>query len=143
MVLTQTPQEIVRMVAPVVTSTLVLPANRMSGLIADEVLFAGDACHVTSAGRARRSIASSDAASSDVRGFALTDAAEGQPITLAFDVTMRYGSGLAGTECLYLSGGVLGGLSDAPTVEGAEPIAFVVNDTEIHLLQSPDREPRV
>ena len=134
--------EIPRMAAPVVTSTLVLPANRMTGLIADEAISAGDACHVTPAGRAQRSIANRDEASADVRGFALTDAAAGQPITLAFDVTMRYGTGLAaGTECLYLSGAVSGGLSDAPIREGTEPIAFVVNDTDIHLLQSPVLEP--
>lgn len=133
--------EIVRTGTPVVTSTLVLPANRMGGLTADEDIAAGDACHVTAAGGAQRSIAGASGAGADVRGFALTDSAQGQPVTLAFDVTMRYGSGLSGIECLYLSGIVYGGLSNTPVHEGTEPIAFVVNDTEIHLLQSPDLEP--
>lgn len=58
------------------------------------------------------------------------------PVTLAFDVTMRYGAALTSSDTLYLSGTVRGGLANAPSLGGTEPVAFVVDATRIHVLQN-------
>jgi len=102
--------EITRVGIPAVLSVLTLAANRISGSPA------GDAA--------------------DVRGFATTEAESGRAVSLAFDVTMRYGEGLPEDRNLYLSGAVPGGLADAPSPGGTRPVAFVVDATRIHVLQS-------
>jgi hypothetical protein len=49
---------------------------------------------------------------------------------------MRYGAGLPPSGALYLSATVPGGLADCPSPGGTEPIAFVVDAAQIHVLQS-------
>ena len=129
-------EEIRRSGALAVTSTLVLGSNRITGLLAGEDLAAGDACYVDLNDRAYRAIAAVPGAAADVRGFALADTLAGADLTLAFDVNMRYGEALSGSTSLYLSGAVPGGLSNAPSAGGKSAVAYVVSDTEIHLLQS-------
>ena len=57
-------------------------------------------------------------------------------ITLAFDVTLRYGEDLPPSDGLYLSATVPGGLADSPSPGGPRPVAYVVDATRIHVLQS-------
>ena len=57
-------------------------------------------------------------------------------VSLTVDVTMRYGEGLPPSDGLYLSGTVPGGLADVPSQGGTEPVAFIVDATRIHVLQS-------
>ena len=128
--------EITRAGTPTVLSVLTLANNRINGSLAGEDLAAGDACTIDSAGRVQRSIGTAAGEAADVRGFAEAEARSGQPVTLVFDVTMRYGEALPAGENLYLSGTVPGGLADAPSPGGTQPVAFVVDATRIHTLQS-------
>lgn len=128
--------EITRAGTPSVASVLTLAANRISGLRAGEDIAAGDACHIDGTGKVYRSIAASGDGAADVRGFAAAGARSGEAVTLAFDVTMRYGEGLPSSDGLYLSETVPGGLSDSPSPGGTTPVAFVVDATRIHVLQS-------
>ena len=131
--------EIARMGSPSVSSALTLAGNRLNGSLAGEDLAAGDACYLSDDGKVYRSIASSTGAASDVRGFAEADTTRDEPVTLAFDVTMHYGQGLPQGRSLYLSGTVPGGLADSPSSGGTEQVAFVVDATRVHLLQTRDR----
>src|SRR6266487_4079718 len=107
--------EITRVGIPAVLSVLTLAANRINGSLAGEDLAAGDACYIDSDGKVHRSSGATAGDAADVRGFATTEAGSGQAVSLAFDVTMRYGEGLPEDQNLYLSGTVPGGLADAPS----------------------------
>ena len=128
--------QITRAGTPAVLSVLTLANNRITGSLAGEDIAAGDACTIDSAGKVRRSIGAEAGEAADVRGFAEAAASSGQPVTLVFDVTLRYGEGLPAGENLYLSGTIPGGLADAPSPGGTRPVAFVVDATRIHTLQS-------
>src|SRR5919197_2540734 len=127
--------EITRVGTPAVLSVLTLAANRIHGSLAGEDIAAGDACYIGSDGKVRRSSGAAAGDAADVRGFA-TEAESGRAVSLAFDVTMRYGEGLPEDRNLYLSGAVPGGLADFPSPGGTRPVAFVVDATRIHVLQS-------
>ncbi len=128
--------EITKLGTPSVSSALALAANRISGVLAGEDIAAGDACHIDGDGKVRRSLGATADQAADVRGFAATEAKGGEAVSLAFDVTMRYGEDLPPSEGLYLSETVPGGLADSPSPGGPKPVAFVVDATRIHVLQS-------
>lgn len=128
--------EIEKVGTPSVLSPLTLAGNRINGLPAGEDIAAGDACYIHTSGRAHRSSGAAAGEAADVRGFAAAPARRGEAVTLVFDVTMSYGAGLPGGESLYLSETVAGGLADAPSPGGAQPVAFVADATSIHVLQS-------
>jgi hypothetical protein len=128
--------EIMRVGLPAVLSPLVLAGNRISGPPAGEDIVAGDACYLTGDGRAYRSIGAAPDEAADVRGFAAASVRRGDAVTLVFDVILRYGEGLPSDRALYLSGTIPGGLADAPSAGGDQPVAFVVDATSIHALQS-------
>ena len=132
--------EIERVGTPAVLFVLPLAANRISGLLAGEDIAAGDACYIKgngkSKGKAYRSIGATADEAADVRGFAVAEATSGEAVMLAFDVTMRYGEDLPPSDGLYLSATIPGGLADSPSPGGTEPVAFVVDATRIHVLQS-------
>ena len=128
--------EIMKAGTPSVVSALTLAANRINGSLAGEAIAAGDACYVDSDGRAYRSIGAAVGEAADVRGFAAAAAGRGEAVVLVFDVTLRYGEGLPSGENLYLSATVPGGLADAPSPGGTRPVAFLVDATRIHVLQS-------
>ena len=128
--------EIRRTGPPTILSALTLAANRISGSAAGESIRAGDACYLSGDGRVYRSLGAARGEAADVRGFAMADAAPAGAVTLAFDVTMRYGEDLPPGESLYLSGTVPGGLADFPSPGISQPVAFVVDATAIHVLQS-------
>jgi hypothetical protein len=119
-----------------VLSVLTLAANRINGARAGEAIAAGDACYIDGAGLVRRSIAAAPGEAADVRGFAAAETKSGEVVTLVFDVSMRYGEGLPRGENLYLSETIPGGLADSPSPGGTGPVAFVVDATRIHVLQS-------
>jgi hypothetical protein len=121
---------------PSVSSVLTLPANRIVGARAGEDIAAGDACYLDDAGRVQRSRGAAAGPSADVRGFAAAAASSGDSVTLVFDVTMRCGENLPPDASLYLSAIVPGGLADAPSPGSSSPVAFVVDATRIHVLQS-------
>ena len=98
--------EITRVGIPAVLSVLTLAANRISGSLAGEDVAAGDACYIGSDGKVRRSSGAAAGDAADVRGFVTTEAESGRAVSLAFDVTMRYGEGLPEDRNLYLSGAV-------------------------------------
>ena len=128
--------EIGKVGTPAVTSVLTLPANRISGVLAGEDIAAGDACYIDGNVWVYRSIGAAPGEAADVRGFATAAARRGEAVTLAFDVTMRYGEALPPSDGLYLSATVPGGLADVPSPGGTEPVAYVVDATRIHVLQS-------
>ena len=128
--------EIRKVGTPSVSSVLTLAANRLAGARAGEDIAAGDACYIDGAGWVQRSSGAAPGLAADVRGFAATAACSGDLVTLVFDVTMRCGENLSPEASLYLSAVVPGGLADAPSPGGPSPVAFVVDATRIHVLQS-------
>ena len=132
--------EIARAGPPAVLLALPPAANRIGGLRAGEDIAAGDACYirgnVRSSGKVYRSVGAAPGEAADVRGFAVAGAKPGEAVTLAFDVTLRYGEGLPPSDGLYLSETIPGGLADCPSPGGTAPVAFVVDATRIHVLQS-------
>ena len=130
--------EITKTGSPAVVSVLMLGGNRINDVPAGEDIASGDACYLDPAGRVQRSIGAAAGAAADVRGFAAATAARGQRLSLVFDVAMRYGQDLPRGASLYLSATVPGGLADCPSPGGDRQVAYVVDATQIHLLQSYD-----
>jgi hypothetical protein len=83
-----------------------------------------------------RSIGATIGEAADVRGFATAAAKSAETVTLAFDVTMLYGEDLPRGKDLYLSKTVPGGVADSPSPGSAQPVAWVVDATRIHVPQS-------
>ncbi len=130
--------EIAKTGSPAVVSVLMLGGNRINDLPAGEAIASGDACYIDPAGRVQRSIGAAVGEAADVRGFAAATAERGERVTLVFDVAMRYGEDLPRGASLYLSATVPGGLADSPSPGGAQQVAYVVDATQIHVLQSYD-----
>lgn len=119
---------------PTLSNLLPPPPFRLSGLVAGEDLAAGDACYIKAAdGKVWRASGAAANAAAKVRGFAAEAAGAGQGVTLLRNVNIAYGTGLAPGTDLYLSGTVQGGLADAPSTGGLNPIAFVFDASRIHV----------
>ena len=130
--------EITKTGSPAVVSVLMLGGNRINDLPAGEDIASGDACRIDRDGRAWRSLGGVVREAAEVCGFAATAARSGEVVTLVFDVAMRYGEDLPRDASLYLSATVPGGLADAPSPGATQQVAYVVDATRIHLLQSYD-----
>ena len=130
--------EIAKVGSPAVVSVLMLGGNRIDDVPAGEDIAAGDACYIGRDGMVHRSIGAVVGEAADVRGFAAAGARCGEAITLVFDVTMRYGEDLPRGASLYLSATAPGGLADAPSAGATQQVAYVVDATHIHPLQSYD-----
>jgi hypothetical protein len=126
--------EIDKVGTPSVSSTRPLTTNSLGGALAGESIRAGDACYVGADGRVYRSIGARPDHAADVRGFAASNATEDQPLTLVFDIAMRYGERLRQGAALYLSGSRPGGLAYAPSAGGTRPIAVVLDASRVHFL---------
>jgi hypothetical protein len=112
-------------------------AQKLPALIAGEDLQAGDACYIKgSDGLVYRSTGAAANAAAKVRGFAPTKILSGEPVSLIFNVSMNYGSGLTPGTDAYLSGTTAGGLDSATSTGGTAPIGFVIDATRIYLHQS-------
>lgn len=120
------------------TSTLNPPAsNRFgSGLIAGEDLPAMCPCYVkASDGRVWKSNGTALNPAADVVGWTAMPADAGEPVTLMFDVSARYGSGLTPGAKLYAFT-TAGEIADAPTTGGLNPCAIVIDATRIHVMRA-------
>jgi len=112
-------------------------AQKLPALIAGEALAAGDACYIkASDGLVYRSTGAAANAAAKVRGFAPTAINSGEPVSLIFNVSMNYGSGLTPGADYYLSGSTAGGLDTATSTGGTAPIAFAIDATRIYVFQS-------
>lgn len=112
------------------------PQNcQIAGLLAGEAIAAGDACYIKSDGKIWKSTGAAANAAAKVDGFAATTAIAGDPVTLHFDVNIRYGAGMTPGTRLFLSA-TAGTLADAASTGGTAPVGFVVDATRIHVWQS-------
>lgn len=128
--------ELVKVGKPSV-STALPPNNSKDPCIAGEAIAAGDACYIKATdGRAYKSVGAAAGAAAAVIGLAAMDAPVGGAVTLFHDVRFGYGAGLTPGAKLYLSGTVPGGLADAPSTGGTQPIGYVFDATRICVWQS-------
>lgn len=67
-------------------------------------------------------------AASKVRGYAPIAAKSGEPISLVYNASFNYGSGLTAGADVYLSGATAGALADAASAYGTSPLGFVLPD---------------
>jgi len=120
---------------PSFSSLLVPQKDRLTGLVAGEVLAAGDACYIASTGLVMKSTGTAANAAAKVRGFASQITAIGEAVTLVMDANWRYGAALTPGANVFLST-TAGLLDDAATTGGTAPIGFVVDATRIRLFAS-------
>ena len=111
--------------------------NKISGLVAGEAIGALDACYIKSDGTVWRSTGAAANAAAKVRGYAMmAQPTVGEPVSLYHGVVANYGTGLTPGANLYLSGTVAGGLADAASTGGVNPIGFVIDANRVYLDQS-------
>ncbi len=112
------------------------PQNcQIAGLLAGEALTAGDACYIKSDGKVWLATGTAANAAAKVDGWAAEACAAGEAVTIFYDVTFRYGSGLTPGARYYLSG-TAGAIDTAATTGGTAPVAFAVDATRIRVMQS-------
>lgn len=122
--------------SPSLSTLQPLPGSgKLPTLYAGEALVAGDACYIKSDGKVWRSTGAAVAAAAKVDGYAPVDIPSGESVTLLFNVTFRYGTGLTPGARVFLSA-TTGALADAATTGGTAPIGFVIDATRIYLYQS-------
>lgn len=121
---------------PSLASTLPPQSQQIAGLKAGEALVAGDACYIASTGLVMKSTGAAANAAAAVRGYAAESCALGEAVTLFFSVNFHYGSGLTPGTPYYLSGTTAGGLDTVASTGGTLPVAFAVDASRIHVMQS-------
>jgi hypothetical protein len=119
---------------PSLSSVLPPQSSSIVGLLAGEAIAAGDVCYIAADGTVMRSDGTAANAAAVVRGIAFQDATAGDAVTLYRHVNVRYGAGLTPGAPVYATDAQAGGLDDAPTVGGTDPIGFVVDATRIHII---------
>lgn len=101
-------------------------------LVAGENLGAWDACYINANGMVYKATGAAANAAARVRGWCPDGGRNaGEAVTLLRNCRVEYGSGLTPGTDLYLSGTVAGGLADAASTGGTEPIGYVVTPTLI------------
>ena len=122
---------------PSISTPLVSPEQRLSGLLAGEAIAAGDACYINSAdNKLYRSTGAAATAPAQVDGFAATSAAIGEALSIYFGVNFRYGAGLTPGTSLFLSGTTAGGLDTVAPTGGTVVIARILDDSRIYVRKS-------
>lgn len=117
-------------------ATYLPPAScQIAGLLTGEDIAAGDACYIKSDGKVWKTNGTSANAAAKVDGFAAEAAVTGEAVTLFFDVTFKYGSGLT-PGARYYASATAGLLDTAATTGGTAPVAFAVDATRIRVFQS-------
>ncbi len=112
------------------------PQNcQIAGLLAGEAIAAWDACYIKSDGKVWRSTGAAANAAAKVDGWAAEACAVGEAVTIFWDVTARYATGLTPGARYYLSA-TAGAIDDAATTGGTAPVAFAVDAVRIRFLQS-------
>jgi hypothetical protein len=121
---------------PSLSSVLPPQSSSIVGLVAGEAIAAGDVCYINANGTVMRSDGTAANAAAVARGIAFQAAVTGDAVTLYRNVNVRYGAGLTPGAPVYVTTAALGagGLDDAPTVGGTDPIGFVVDATRIHIV---------
>jgi hypothetical protein len=111
--------------------------ERIGTFEANEAIAAGDACKLNSSGKVILSTGAAATAAAHVLGFAGTEAAAGEVVTLWANVNFGYGTaaGVTPGAPYYLSGTVAGGLVDAASTGGTKPIAIGLTGGRIRVLQ--------
>jgi hypothetical protein len=127
--------DIAKVGAPSLAS-LLLPANaKHTGLLAGEAIAAGDACYIKSDGKIWRSNGTSANAAAVCDGFAATAAAVNQAVTLIFNCTVQYGSGLTPGAPYFVSA-TAGAIADAASTGGTTVVGRAVDATRIFIKKS-------
>ncbi len=111
-------------------------ANKLPTLTAGEALAAGDACYIKSDGKVWKSTGAAANAAAKVDGFTPYAVASGETVTLFFNLTLNYGSGLTPGASYFLSGATAGALADAASTGGTAPVAFAIDATRVYVFQS-------
>lgn len=111
--------------------------ERIGTFIAAVAIAAGDACCLNSAGKVVLSTGAAANKAADVLGFAGTEAAIGEPVTLWADVNFGYGTSATVTPGAkyFLSGSVAGGLDTAASTGGTAAIAYGLTDGRLRVRQ--------
>jgi hypothetical protein len=123
-------------VVPSVASQLVPAPNKITGLLAGEQLFAGDACYIKNDGKVYRSTGAAANAAAAVDGFAAINAPVNEAATLLHGIVFQYPSTLAPGASVYLSGANPGGLADAASTGGTAVIGKVIDANRMYLKRS-------
>lgn len=113
-----------------------IPANCKHNLIAGEALAVMDACYIKSDGKAWKATGAAATAPAQVDGFAAVAASVGEAVTLIFDCTVNYGSGLTPGASYFLSGATAGALADAASTGGTGWVGKAVDATRVFLKKS-------
>lgn len=112
------------------------PQNcQIAGLLAGEAIAAGDACYIKSDGKVWLAVGTAVNAAAKVDGWAAEACAVGEAVTIWYDVTFRYGSGLT-PGARYFLGATAGQIDTVATTGGTAPVAFAVDATRIRVMQS-------
>lgn len=119
---------------PSLSSLLLSPENKISGLLAGEAIGPGDPCYVKNDGKVWKSLGAGVNAAAKVRGYALAAAQVGEAVTLMRQGEQRYGSGLTPGADVFLA--VAGGFDTAATTGGTAPIGYAIDTTRIMCWES-------
>jgi hypothetical protein len=108
------------------------PATQRHTFPCGSAIAAGDVCRISNSSGSPRIVPSDgsvDDATALYDGVALVaQPTAGEPVTIAWGVKMRYGSGLTPGTRVYVSTDA-GLLADAATTGGTVPVGAVVDDT--------------
>ena len=122
---------------PSLATVVPCPAHHHAGLLAGEAIAAGDLCYVKgSDGKVYKSTGAAAAAPAQVDGMALQAAAINESVSLYYDVTVRYGSGLTPGAKLFLSGATAGLFADAASTGGTAWVGKVITATRVYVRKS-------
>jgi hypothetical protein len=117
--------------SPTLSTTLVPPNSRLTGLVAAETIAAGDIVYITSAGKIAKAQAVNSALQYAI-GVAGEDASAGQAVTILRNVGIGYATGLTPGQKVYVSAGTAGNIDDAATATYApNPIGFALDTKRI------------
>jgi len=112
-------------------------AQRISGHMSGEAIGAGDLCYIGTGSKIFKTNGTAVNAAAKVRGVALMPVGGADlPVTIAWGVAMKYGTGLTPGASYYASAATPGGLDTAPTTGGTGEVAFAIDDTRIFFKQS-------
>jgi hypothetical protein len=129
--------EVTRVTTNSLASLLPDPSQKITGLVAGEVLTPGDAVYIKgSDGRVYKSSGAAATEAAHVDGWVLLDSSIGDPCTPVHDLNLEYGSGLTPGTRYFLSAANPGKLVDAASTGGVAPVAFAVDSRRIHVWQS-------
>ena len=121
-----------RIAAPDFDSSNPATTNKITGMLAGELLAKGDAVYMKSDGRWWKATGAAADALAKMKGLAGTAASAGEAVTVVGPGwRWKYGAGLTPGAQYFL--GTAGLLGDAATTGGTSVVAVAVSDTDILL----------